>query len=127
MFAGWALATWMPYQWLIPINKWLWTSSYTLWTGGFTLLFMALFYGVIDAMGFRRWAFPFVVVGLNSIVVYMISQLFRPEIGRAIDLCIPEVFRNAPIAYPIVHSVLTLLVIWAFAYWLYRNRVFVRV
>jgi len=127
MLAGWSLATWMPDPWLIPINKWLWTSSYTLWTGGFTFLFMALFYCAIDVMGFRRWAFPFVVVGMNSILVYMIAQLFRSEIGRAINLFIPKLLKDAPIAYPVVHSALTLFVIWAFAYWLYRNRVFVRI
>ena len=127
MLAGWAISTWMPDQWLIPINKWLWTSSYTLWTAGFTFFLMALFYWLIDVMEYRRWAFPFVVVGMNSILVYMIAQLFRSEIGRAIDLFVPQMLKDATIAYPVVHSVLTLFVIWAFAYWLYRNRVFVRV
>ena len=127
MSIGWALTTWMPTEWLIPINKWLWTSSYTLWTGGFTVLFMAWFFCVVDVMRFRNWAFPFVVVGMNSIVVYLIAQLFQSEIGRSINLLIPKLLQDTPVAYPVLHSVLTLFVIWTFAYWLYRNRVFVRI
>ena len=58
-----------------PINKHLWSSSFILVSGGISFLFMALFYGVIDVWGFKKWAFPFKVIGLNSIFIYMASGL----------------------------------------------------
>jgi len=48
-----------------PINKYLWTSSFTLLLGGICFLLMALFYLVIDVWRLRRWAFGFVVIGMN--------------------------------------------------------------
>ena len=123
--AGWALATQIPQP--IPINKWLWTSSYTLWTGGITLLGMVVFYCVIDVWHCRFWAFPLVVVGMNSISVYLVAQLLRPQIQKAIVLCIPKSIQNEFAGYPVLLSVLVLLAIWGFAYWLYRHRVFMRV
>jgi len=109
MVAGWGLAKHFSIS--IPVNKWLWTSSYTLWTGGFTFLFMAVLYLVIDMLRLHRWAFPFVVVGMNSIAVYVVAQLCQPGIQRAINLFLPEEFKATTIAYPVVLSLLTLLVI----------------
>jgi predicted acyltransferase len=43
----------------------------TLWAGGWSYLLLALFYLLIDVIGFRRWAFPFVVVGANAIAIYV--------------------------------------------------------
>lgn len=54
-----------------PINKKLWTSSYVLLTGGLSAMFLAAFYWIIDLKGYRRWAFPFVIIGMNSIFIYM--------------------------------------------------------
>lgn len=60
-----------------PINKHLWSSSFILVSGGISFLFMAVFYGVIDVWGFKKWAFPFKVIGLNSIFIYMASGLIN--------------------------------------------------
>ena len=124
---GWGLSWW------IPINKWLWNSPYTLITGGFTFMMMAVLYWIIDVAGYRRWAFPLVVVGMNSIVVYMVAQLLRDEIQRGLKLFLDRPWfggkslTDFPIAYPVVLSVLTLFVIWLFAFWLYRRRVFIKI
>ena len=61
-----------------PLVKRIWTPSWTLFSGAITLWILAAFYGVIDVRGWRRWAFPLVVVGMNSILMYMMSQLMRP-------------------------------------------------
>ena len=58
-----------------PINKALWTSSYVLFTGGLALQFLALSYWVIDIKGYRRWAKPFEVFGLNAIALYVVADL----------------------------------------------------
>jgi predicted acyltransferase len=57
-----------------PIIKNIWTSSYVLYAGGWSLILLALFYLIIDVWGFRKWAFPFVVIGLNSITIYMLNS-----------------------------------------------------
>ena len=58
-----------------PINKSLWTSSYVLYTGGWASVILALFYWFIDVQGYKRFIAPFVVYGVNAIVVYFFSQL----------------------------------------------------
>lgn len=63
---------WWP---LFPVIKNLWTSSYVMLAGGWSLLLLALFYYVIDVRGYRRWAFPFVVIGMNAITIYVIQEI----------------------------------------------------
>jgi heparan-alpha-glucosaminide N-acetyltransferase len=111
----------------VPIIKWLWTSSYVLWTGGWAYLIMLVFYGVVDVLHFRRWAFPLVVVGMNAIAVYVLEQAFTPEIQRAINVFFGVGLSGLPIAGPVILSTLTLFVLWCCAYWLYRHRIFFKV
>src|SRR5262249_12421290 len=61
--AGLYWGEYAPAEYQFPIIKNLWTSSYVLYAGGWSLLLLALFYGVIDGLGWRWWAFFFVVIG----------------------------------------------------------------
>ena len=56
---------------VLPINKNLWTSSFVLCVGGISLLLLALFYYIIDVRGYKKWAFFFSVIGMNSIFIYL--------------------------------------------------------
>ncbi|HYP26087.1 MAG TPA: heparan-alpha-glucosaminide N-acetyltransferase domain-containing protein [Blastocatellia bacterium] len=67
---------------LFPINKALWTSSYAVFTAGMALQFLALCYWLIDIKGYRRWAMPFVVFGVNAIILYVLSSIM----ATALDL-----------------------------------------
>ena len=58
-----------------PVNKNLWSSSFVLVAGGWSLILLALFYTLIDMWGWKKWAFFFVVIGLNSITIYMANGL----------------------------------------------------
>src|SRR5262249_17913390 len=60
-----------------PIIKNIWTSSYVLLAGGWSLLLLALFYLVIDVLGFRAWAYFFVVIGVNAITIYVGQALIN--------------------------------------------------
>jgi predicted acyltransferase len=60
---------------VFPINKPLWTSSYVVFTSGAALLFLAACYWVVDLRGWRRWAWPFVVFGMNAIAAFFLSSL----------------------------------------------------
>ena len=62
---------------LCPIVKRIWTPSWTLFSGGVCFLFVAAFCWVIEVKGWKRWSFPLVVIGMNSIAAYCIAHLFE--------------------------------------------------
>ena len=64
------------------INKALWTSSYVLFTGGLALQFLSLCYWLIDIQGYRRWAKPFEVFGLNAIALYVVAGVIAVALGE---------------------------------------------
>ena len=59
-----------------PIIHHLWTSSMVLYAGGLSFLLLSMFYLVIDVWGYKKWAFVFVVIGMNAIAVYVATRLF---------------------------------------------------
>lgn len=60
---------------LFPINKNIWTSSYVIFTAGMALHFLALCYWIVDVKGYRRWAHPFYVFGVNAIAAFFLSGI----------------------------------------------------
>ena len=75
---------------LCPVVKRIWTPSFTLWSGGVCLLILAAAYGLIDVLGHRRWAFPLVVIGMNSIAAYCIYELTARFIGASLSTHLGE-------------------------------------
>ncbi|HEV8441635.1 MAG TPA: heparan-alpha-glucosaminide N-acetyltransferase domain-containing protein [Methylomirabilota bacterium] len=61
-------------RWL-PLNKSLWTSSYVVFTAGAALVALATCYWMIEIRGRRWWTPPFVVLGVNALVVFFLSTL----------------------------------------------------
>jgi len=57
-----------------PINKRLWSSSFVLYVGGWSMIFLSVFYLIIDVAGLKKWAIPFVWIGTNSILIYLCSE-----------------------------------------------------
>ena len=84
LFVAGSFAILVGWAWggLFPINKALWTSSYAVFTAGMALQFLALCYWLIDVKGYRRWAMPFVVFGVNAIILYVLSSIM----ATALDL-----------------------------------------
>jgi predicted acyltransferase len=60
-----------------PINKNLWTSSFVLLTGGMAIIIFDLCYYVIDFKKHARWTKPFIILGLNSIVAYVLTEIMN--------------------------------------------------
>jgi predicted acyltransferase len=114
---------------ICPIVKRIWTPSWTLWSGGVCFAFLAAFSWLIDVRGYRRWAFPLVVVGMNSIAAYLIAHLFEEFIQSSfrihLGMGILNVFGVA--LEPFFLGVLTLGVYWFILYWMYRRKVFIRI
>ena len=114
------------YWTVCPIVKRIWTPTWAIFSTGWTLLLLAGFYWVIDVRQWRRWAFPFVVVGMNSIVMYCMAQLMKPWLKRQLAIHIsPNLFDG--VYGPIVERVSVLFVLWLICLWLYRQRIFVRI
>jgi len=88
---------------VFPLNKFLWTSSYVLFTGGLNLVLLSILYGLIDIVRFNKWAFPFIIVGMNSILIYMLTGL--------------NVFNFVKNTY------LQLIIKLLFMYYLYRKKI----
>jgi predicted acyltransferase len=83
MFVVGAVCVAIGWAWnsFFPINKALWTSSYVMFTGGLALQFLSICYWLIDIKGYRRWAKPFEVFGLNAIALYVVADVIAMLLG----------------------------------------------
>ena len=77
MFGAGALCIIIGYiwDWVFPINKALWTSSYVVFTAGMALQLLALCYWSIDIKGYKKWTKPFVIFGVNALALFVFSGL----------------------------------------------------
>ena len=98
-----------------------------LFAGGWSLLLLALFYLIIDVWGFKKWAFFFKVIGLNSITIYMVQwNLIYFQTANTF-------FFGGMVAWfdPPWEAVITSLgyicCMWLFLFILYRNKIFLKV
>jgi predicted acyltransferase len=110
-----------------PMVKRLWTASFTFFSAGWVILMLMAFYWLIEVKGTQRWAFPFIVLGMNSIFIYSLGQIgikgwlnsglknFTKDFGFLGDLgAIPQ-------------SILVLAIMWYVCYWLYRRKIFFKI
>ena len=112
-----------------PSVKRIWTPAWTLFSGGWCFLLLAGFYALIDAVGYRAWAFPLKVIGANSIVAYCMAHLiddfiihsFQTHLGAGIFQVL------GPAYVPLLSGAAVLLVYWLILFWMYRRQVFVRI
>jgi predicted acyltransferase len=124
----------------LPINKSLWTSSFSLFMAGLDFVLLAGFIYLIDDLGYKRLVQPFVVFGMNAIVIYMLSELLAIALGSIhwrtaagtislqswlYDHCF------APLASPynaaLLWALAFVLLMYLAAYALYRRKWFIRV
>ncbi len=131
---GWC---WNPF---FPINKALWTSSYVFFSGGLALEFLAFCYWLIDIKKYQRWAKPFVVFGVNAIVLYVGSGVMADLMGliklpwgsTQISLqgwIFQKLFLSwaSPIDASLAYA-LTYILLWLGLMWiLYRRKIFIKI
>lgn len=109
-----------------PINKNLWTSSFVLNVGGYSLILLSIFYYIIDVLGYKKWAFFFKVIGMNSILIYLSGHFIEWEyttnsLFKWLGQLIGDPF-NA-----VILAICYVMVKWAFLYFMYKKKVFLRV
>jgi predicted acyltransferase len=136
-----------------PIVKRIWTPSWVLFSGGYVIGMLAIFYLLFDLLRCRWLAFPLIVVGMNSLLAYLMGELLRGwfaenvnrHFGWAIDGGLgwlanfmglnhnlgaagSAVGETMHLAFlPVVEAISALAVIWLLCLWLYRQRVFLRI
>ena len=110
-----------------PIIKNLWTSTFVLFAGGWSLILLAVFYLIIDVWGFKKWAFPFVVIGLNSITIYMLNSGII-DFGQMSQYLFSGTIKSfSALAQPVIAATAYILCVWTVLYILYKNKIFLKV
>lgn len=125
-----------------PINKNLWTSSFTLFTGGFALIFLALLYWMLEIKRWRgAWTIPVLVFGMNAIAGFVADSLvYGPGYGFTIkgqngtsmtwhdaaQAHLVALGFNAANA-SLIYSLAAVLFCWALLWFLWRKRIFLKV
>lgn len=108
-----------------PINKYLWTGSYVALSSGISFLLICLFYWLIDVKGYTKWAFPFIVIGMNPITIYIAQGIF--DFGIIANIFIHGfVDEMGTFGIPF-YELCVLIVKWLFLYFLYRQKIFLKV
>ena len=111
---------------VFPINKALWSPSFTLVAGGLSFLLFAFFYWVVDVMNFRKWTFFFTVIGMNSITIYMAQRVIGFRVAR--DFLFGGLAALFPDAWGLVVLQLGYIAVcWLFLYFLHRKGVYLKV
>jgi predicted acyltransferase len=114
---------------LCPLVKRIWTPSFALWSGGCCMLWLASLHLICDLGKWHRWAFPFVVIGSNSILIYVMSwtvaspirELLFRHFGESSFAILGEAF------IPQLSGAATLAILFYVLLWLFRRRVFVKI
>jgi len=110
-----------------PINKSLWTSSFVLFAGGWSLLLLGVFYLIIDVWGFRKWAFFFVVIGMNPITIYLVQNRIIMFTSMR-DFFFTGLINISPdTIQSLVSAIGYVACVWVFLYILYRKKIFLKV
>ena len=125
---------------LAPIVKRIWSPGWAVFSTGWTFWMLAAFYWVIDVRQWRLWSWPLVIVGMNSIAMYVMAQLMKNWVGASMKTHLAtvdaifgwqqgiafKVFGEYPLATPLGHAA-RLFGLWLICVWLYRRKIFVRV
>lgn len=111
----------------IPMVKRLWTLSFTFFSTGWVVLMLMAFYWAIEVKQWKRWAFVFVVLGMNSIFAYSLGQIgLKGWLDRGLA---PFTGRFAFLGElgVIPHQLLVLACLWYVCYWLYQRKIFFKI
>jgi predicted acyltransferase len=135
VIVGWIWNAWF------PINKSLWTSSYVFFTAGLALQFLALCYWLIDIKGYKLWTKPFVIFGVNAIVLFVGTGVMARLMGL-IKFSRPDgtrrslqgvIYNNAfaswlPPNRASLAFAISFILLWLFFMWLlYRKNIIIKI
>jgi predicted acyltransferase len=110
-----------------PIVKRICTSSFIVESGGWALLALAFFYWLVDVRGARGWTKPLVIYGMSPIFIYMFVNFFGSWTNNFIDIFMKSWLDSLGVAGNVLRDNLRLLVYFYLMYWLYKNKIVVKI
>lgn len=110
-----------------PIVKRIWTPTWVLWSGGWCFTLILFFHLVCDIGGWQVWSFPWRVIGANSIAAYVMSYTTAPFLARRFEKWFQPLWEMVGPYSPGLIGLCVFITIWLILFWMYRNRVFVRI
>lgn len=126
---------------IFPINKSLWTSSYVIFSSGAALQFLGFCFWLIDVQGWKKWAQPALIYGMNAITVFVLSGILAKTFiyikiagpaGKEISLktwIYENLFASwaSPVNASLIFAVVNIL-FWLGMMWiLYRKKIFIKI
>ena len=113
-------------KWSFPINKKMWSPSFVCVVGAYSTAMLALFHWIVDVKGWKGWTLFFRVIGMNSITIYL-AQKFIP-FGTIAQKLFGGLASALPAAWSsLLFAVAYILLCWLFLFFLYRQKIFLRV
>ena len=113
---------------ITPIIKRIATSSFTLASGGWCLLGLAFLYWWIDVMRHRRYLKFFLVVGMNSIFIYVFFEIVVSRwLGEYIHVIVNGLASAIGVHQQVINVLASLAIFaleWGLCYWLYKKKIF---
>ena len=109
---------------LIPVVMKLWTVTYGLMSAGWACLLFLGFYWVIDVRGYRRWAFPLAVIGMNALAAYLGPTIV--PVHRIAGVFTRPVAGRVGVFAPVISTGVVLLVNWSVLLWMHRRKIYLR-
>lgn len=125
----------------LPINKNLWTSSFAIFMAGISMACIGLLCWLIDIKGYRRWATPFTILGMNALAIYVLSCLIarflyllgwpQPdgsflELREFLSLTLFESWAGA-ITGSLLYAITYVLMMYGVAWAMWRRRIFIKI
>lgn len=126
---GIALGLALHYSHIGPVVKRIWTPSWTIFSGGICFLFLAALSWIIDVKSLKKWAFPLVVIGMNSIAAYCIAHLMEGFLESSFRIHLgANFFQFAGVGLqPFFQGAAILLCYWLVLFWMYRRKLFLKI
>jgi predicted acyltransferase len=129
--SGLALGYGLDWSGITPIIKRICTSSFVLASGGWAILALAFFFWLIDVKKIGNWTFMFVIVGMNSIFIYLFAGL----LGHQWLSNLVHIFNYGflgPLGFSeqflaLINAIFTLAIMWYLCYFLYKKKVFFKI
>jgi len=106
------------------LSRNIWTSSFVVYAGGWSLLLLALFYWIIDVKGYRAWAFFLVVIGLNSITIWVGQRCI--DFGYTAGFFFTGIISYVGVLKPVLAAFSVLAVKWLFLFFLHRHQIYLK-
>jgi predicted acyltransferase len=120
--AGGGLILGFGLSFFVPVVMKMWTSSYGILSASWAIGMFLFFYWAIDVLGYRKWAFPFVVIGMNALTAYLCDTFTKLS-------QIVAIFSKSPaevlgLAGPLFSALAFLIMEWLILFWMYKRKLF---